>query len=135
MVNIETIDTATIQRAKKRAPKSKPIAMNGSVGDYREGHDLQELSMLHEHVTMDDLYAKRLSKEMEAARIHEVRIVLLFPLYAGCGVAIQRYVAKVVTNHPTSANSNIEKLEVAVPTHCQMRLRISLAAALCAEPS
>lgn len=73
MVNTETTDTAATHRPKKRAPKSKPTVMNGTLGDFREGHDLQEMPIPFEHPTLEELHAKRLSKELEAAQVQEVR--------------------------------------------------------------
>lgn len=74
MVNTQTTDTAATHRPKKRAPKSKPTVMNGNLGDFREGHDLQEMPISFQHTTLEELKAKRLSKEIEAAQVQEVRI-------------------------------------------------------------
>lgn len=79
MVSIETRDTdpaAAALPSKKRGGsklKAKQQAMNGNHSDYHEGHDHMGMGRPTTQLTDEELFAKRASKEVEAAKLHEVR--------------------------------------------------------------
>jgi hypothetical protein len=77
MVSIESGDidpTAATLRSKRRGPKAKQLAsMNGNHNDYHEGHDHLGMARSTDQESYEELSAKLSSKELEAARIQEVR--------------------------------------------------------------
>lgn len=86
MVSIETGETdptaATLRLAdpktKRRGAKAKQLAngqMNGN--DYHEGHDHLGMAGPTQQDSYEELSAKRANKEVEAAKIQEVRIASL----------------------------------------------------------